>query len=103
MTFVSGCCEGEICYCGVAAEHKVEETVFPDDPFPHRHPLTRYVCHAHFKQIMGNAACRPVTKKTDAPPVAVIGDARQTEPLEQKHPNASLSDAPASPKVQKPE
>jgi hypothetical protein len=66
MTFVSGCCEGERCYCGAPAEHKVEETIFYDDPHPIRHPLTRYVCHAHFVQIMGPAANRPITRKSAA-------------------------------------
>lgn len=52
---VSRCCEGELCFCGQPAEHKVEETIFDDDPIPHRHPLTRYVCHKHFCEIMGPA------------------------------------------------
>lgn len=56
--FVSGCCEGERCYCGEPAEHKVEETIFFDDPVKNRHPLTRYVCHPHFREIMGPAADR---------------------------------------------
>lgn len=54
--FVSGSCQGEACRCGQPAEHKVEETIFHDDPLPHRHPLTSYVCHAHFVEIMGPAA-----------------------------------------------
>lgn len=56
--FVSACCEGERCYCGASAEHKVEEVIFHDDPLPHRHPLTRYICHAHFREIMGPWADR---------------------------------------------
>jgi hypothetical protein len=61
MAFVSGCCEGERCSfegCSTQAEHKVEETIFPDDPFQHRHELTAYVCHHHFRLIMGPAADR---------------------------------------------
>jgi hypothetical protein len=71
--FVSACCQGERCYCGAPAEHKVEEVIFDDDPTGWvntnawievppvgrvlaRHPLTRYVCHEHFAQIMGPAA-----------------------------------------------
>lgn len=54
--FVSGCCEGERCYCGAPAEHKVEETIFHDDPFQFRHPLTTYICHTHFREMMGPAA-----------------------------------------------
>lgn len=54
--FVSGCCEGERCHCGKPAEHKVEETIFHDDPHPMRHPLTTYVCHHHFREMMGPAA-----------------------------------------------
>lgn len=54
--FVSMCCEGERCHCGEPAEHKVEETVFNDDPMPNRHPLTAYICHKHFAEIMGPMA-----------------------------------------------
>lgn len=54
--FVSNSCEGELCYCGAPASHKVEETLFDDDPARHRHPLTRYICHAHFRLLMGPAA-----------------------------------------------
>lgn len=66
---VSACCEGERCWCGAPAEHKVEETIFPDDwslsdefaktqplMMRGRHPLTAYVCHPHFRQMMGPAA-----------------------------------------------
>lgn len=56
MPFVSVCCDGERCsLCGQFAEHKVEETIFPDDPFRGRHPFTAYICHSHFRQIMGKA------------------------------------------------
>lgn len=62
--FVSGACLGERCgyeetiatppvICGAPAEHKVEETVFHDDPFGQRHPLTTYLCHEHFRKLMG--------------------------------------------------
>lgn len=56
MAFVSVCCEGERCYCGKPAEHKVEEAIFPDDPHQQRHPFAAYICHEHFVQIMGPAA-----------------------------------------------
>jgi len=57
MPFVSACCEGERCrICGSPAEHKVEETIFDDDPMPVRHPLTAYICHTHFVTLMGPAA-----------------------------------------------
>lgn len=46
-------CEGERCWCGALAEHKVEETVFADDPEPIRHPFTAYVCRPHFVEMMG--------------------------------------------------
>jgi len=66
----SECCIGERCFCGAPADHKVEETVFSDDwsmrdngpngSMPRqmrgRHPLTAYICHRHFAQIMGPAA-----------------------------------------------
>ncbi len=54
--FVSKSCLGEKCsMCSKPAEHKVEETIFWDDPHQNRHPYTNYVCHDHFKQIMGSA------------------------------------------------
>lgn len=56
MPFVSACCQGERCYCGAPAEHKVEETIFHDDPHQHRHPFTTYICHEHFVQLIGPAA-----------------------------------------------
>ena len=51
--FVSGYCQGEKCYCGDPASHKVEEVIFHDDPLPGRHPLTAYVCDVHFRRLMG--------------------------------------------------
>lgn len=57
--FVSACCEGEMCFCGAPASAKVAEVIFHDDPLPHRHELTSYVCAAHFRQIMGSAAPPP--------------------------------------------
>lgn len=50
----SACCEGETCsMCGEPAAAKVGEEIFSDDPNPHRHNLTAYVCAEHFAQIMG--------------------------------------------------
>ena len=66
--FVSGCCEGERCRCGNAAEHKVEEVIFYDDPMPHRHPLTSYICHQHFVELMGPAA----HALTQRPPASAV-------------------------------
>lgn len=59
--FVSVSCQGERCGipgCSDPAEHKVEETIFHDDPMPQRHPLTTYLCHTHYRQLMGAAADR---------------------------------------------
>ena len=56
--FVSKCCEGEKCHCGAPADHKVEEVVFDDDPYPARHPLTSYICDTHFCEVMGPEAVR---------------------------------------------
>lgn len=53
--FVSVSCNGEKCFCGAEAKHKVEETIFHDDPYPKRHPYTAYICHEHFRMIMGPA------------------------------------------------
>lgn len=48
---VSDCCIGEICYCGKAAIHKIEETIF-EDTSP-RHGYTRYLCGKHFDMALG--------------------------------------------------
>ena len=72
---VSACCKGERCHCGAPAEHKVEETIFDDDPTGwmligvgtramSRHPLTSYICHAHFREIMGPMADREFHRAT---------------------------------------
>lgn len=72
--FPSACCEGERCWCGEPASHKVAEVVFDDDwsraddgPNGHmpreqrgRHELTAYLCSAHFVGIMGPAAKRMI-------------------------------------------
>lgn len=57
--FISACCEGERCRCGEPAAHKIEEVIFDDDPMQGRHPLTAYICHAHFVEIMGPMADSP--------------------------------------------
>lgn len=54
MTWISMCCQGERCaICKEPAEAKVGEEIMPDDPFPHRHNLTAYVCGKHFVEIFG--------------------------------------------------
>lgn len=45
--------EGEHCFCGQPASHKVEEVT--DQA---RHPFTRYVCCKHFAALMGKVASR---------------------------------------------
>lgn len=54
--YVSGYCEGEKCFCGKDAKHKISEVLFEDDPNPLRHELTSYVCCDHFQMVMGNYA-----------------------------------------------
>jgi hypothetical protein len=52
--FISASCGMQKCgACGWPATHKLEETIFHDDPLPARHPLTSYVCCAHFRLIVG--------------------------------------------------
>lgn len=63
-SFVSGTCEGERCRCGAPAQHKVEESVAYDDPFPNRHPLTAYVCDLHFRAIMGPGVAKLLIEAT---------------------------------------
>ena len=56
----SAACEGERCYCGETAAKKIGEEILFDDPMPHRHNLTRYVCAAHYAQIMGPLGAKQV-------------------------------------------
>lgn len=46
-------CIGERCWCGALAAKKVGEEIAIDDPTPHRHNLTSYICAAHYAQLMG--------------------------------------------------
>ena len=66
--FVSESCEWELCgytfsasgvRCLAPATHKVGEEIMHDDPNPHRHNLTQYVCCEHFRAIVGPAAPCP--------------------------------------------
>ena len=55
--FVSATCHGEYCLvCGRDASHKIGEEIPPDDPDPHRHNLTAYLCCDHFGLVLGPAA-----------------------------------------------
>lgn len=54
MKYISGCCEGEICYqCKTPATHKVGEVLLFDDPNPIRHELTAYICCKCFQSLFG--------------------------------------------------
>ena len=53
QTFRSSSTQGEKCWCRLPAAHKVEETIFHDDPNPVRHPRTSYICEGHFQELMG--------------------------------------------------
>lgn len=63
--FVSASCGGEVCRfgsglndtCEADATHKIEETVFHDDPHHVRHPMTAYLCCRHYELTM-NTQCR---------------------------------------------
>jgi hypothetical protein len=53
--FVSRSCGGERCsVCRADATHKLGEEIMHDDPSPHRHNLTAYVCCEHFRMIVGS-------------------------------------------------
>lgn len=52
--YVCKCCRGEKCrMCGEPAVKKVDEVIFPDDPYQNRHELTAYLCMGCFKKVMG--------------------------------------------------
>jgi hypothetical protein len=71
--FVSACCGSHRCsVCREAATHKLEETIFDDDPAQMRHPLTAYVCCEHFRMIVG--MCEFPGQRDVSPP-AGRGDA----------------------------
>lgn len=51
--FIPASARQEFCsICGTPAQRKVEEVVFEDDPMPHRHPYTAYLCLHHFNEVM---------------------------------------------------
>lgn len=58
--FVSASCEGETCMCGQPAVRKIGEEIPRDDPLPHRHNLTAYVCAEHYAMLLGPRAARSV-------------------------------------------
>ena len=55
-TIFSDMLKGEICHCGYAAAHVVEQMIPIDDPKPNRQPLRTCLCDEHFCEIMGPAA-----------------------------------------------
>lgn len=59
-------CVGEVCQCGEPAAAKVEEAIMPDDPVPHRHPLTSYICARCFRNLMGSRGCDMVEEWRNA-------------------------------------
>lgn len=66
--FVSCTCEGETCRkCSSPAAHKIEEYIGEDDPMPIRHPLTFYLCHSCFVEVMGPAADSETYLKRSGP------------------------------------
>jgi hypothetical protein len=53
LGYTPGPAKGEHCsVCGQAAQRKVEETIFDDDPRVYVHPLTTYLCLEHFNGLM---------------------------------------------------
>jgi hypothetical protein len=49
-----GSYKGERCrICGGPAEHRIEETICPDNAIPICRPLAAYLCHSHFREVMG--------------------------------------------------
>jgi len=77
--FTSVCCGGEVCsMCGKPAGEKVEEAIFHDDPRPYRHPLTAYLCHEHFSQIMDRGGYRTHSPEVTQLLEAVLGYGRHT-------------------------
>jgi hypothetical protein len=65
-TFVSATCGGEKCsICGAPAAAKVGEEIAFDDPMPHRHNLTAYICADHLDWIFTNRVAPPSSEFTD--------------------------------------
>lgn len=58
--FISATCQGETCRCGAPAVAKIGEEIAPDDPHPHRHNLTAYVCARHYALLLGPKAAQQV-------------------------------------------
>jgi hypothetical protein len=57
---VSAACQGERCWCGASAAKKVGEEIMFDDPIPHRHNLTAYICARHYAELMGPLGAKQV-------------------------------------------
>lgn len=76
--FKSETCEGEFCRCGAPAVAKIGEEIASDDPHPHRHNLTAYVCARHYALVLGPTAARQVgyDPALDKPADSVIDRAR---------------------------
>ena len=53
--FISASCVGERCFvCKEQATHKIEESIFGDEPkWWARHPYTSYLCCKHFQMVLG--------------------------------------------------
>lgn len=71
--FISASCVGEVCRCGAPAVRKVGEEIPFDDPNPHRHNLTAYVCAQCFANLLGPLAAKQVG--LSASPALGEGDA----------------------------
>jgi hypothetical protein len=51
--------------CGKPAVMKVGEEIFDDDPFPHRHNLTAYICEKHAHLLLGSTGITITEKMRD--------------------------------------
>lgn len=62
--YIPSYCKGEKCFCGRDAVRKIEEHAEAGALLSHHHPLTAYVCDAHFVEAFGAGAQRqfPHTK-----------------------------------------
>jgi hypothetical protein len=87
-----GSYEGERCrICGAPAEHRIEETIRPDDPIPSRRPLAAYFCHRHYREVMGPGTEEgtPADRSRDEPVIGAHGIDPDASPL---HPGVDPDD-----------
>ena len=89
----SKACVGEKCWCGAPAAKKVGEEIAFDDPSPHRHNLTAYVCARHYAELMGPVGAKQVGFTAPAPSLDIAALREWLRAYAEDHGRCSRVDA----------